>query len=88
MKTIENWRLTRGVDCKTGIRSAFKAGVLWFHAMAHLKGTPVRHCNQTSPKAKSIIGSQKVSLLKTNASQDGNPLHWQALCDYYQLDLP
>ena len=88
MKTIENWRLTRGVDCKTGIRSAFKADVLWFHAMSHLKGTPVRHSNQTSPNAKSIIGSQKVSLLKTNASQDGNPLQWQALCDYYQLDLP
>ena len=82
----------RALDERVGdvdlfMRLAPKADDLWFRAMAHLKGTPVRHSNRPYPKAQPIIGSQKVSLLKTNVRQDGNRLQWQALCDYFQLDL-
>jgi hypothetical protein len=82
----------RALDERVGdvdlfMRLAPKADDLWFRTMAHLRGTSVRHSNRPYPKAQPIIGSQQVSLLKTNVRQDGNRLQWQALCDYFQLDM-
>lgn len=74
-------------DVDLFMRLAPKADDLWFRAMAHLKGTPVRHSKQPYPKAQPIIGSQKVSLLKTNVRQDGNRLQWQFLSHHFNLKL-
>jgi hypothetical protein len=74
-------------DVDLFMRLAPKADDLWFRAMAYLKGCPVGHSQQAYPPAQPIIGSQKVSLLKTNVRQDGNRLQWQALCEHFGLDL-
>lgn len=72
-------------DVDLFMRLAPKADDLWFRAMAHLKGTPVRHSQRPYPKAQPIMGSQQVSLLKTNVREDGNRLQWQALCEFFDL---
>lgn len=73
-------------DVELFMKLAPKADDLWFRAMAYLKGTAVMHTGQPYTKAKPIIGSQKVSLLKTNVRQDGNRLQWQALCQHFDLN--
>ena len=77
----------RVTDVDLFMRLAPKADDLWFRAMAHLKATPVAHTNRPYPKAQPIVGSQRVSLLKTNVRQDGNRLQWQALCDHFGIRL-
>ena len=69
------------------LRLAPRADDLWFKAMSYLQGTPVRRCSATERKPIPIIGSQAVSLLKTNVREDGNRLQWQAICAHYGLDL-
>lgn len=74
-------------DADLFLRLAPRADDLWFKAMSYLQGTPVRRCSATERKPIPIIGSQAVSLLKTNVREDGNRLQWQAICAHYGLDL-
>jgi hypothetical protein len=60
-----------------------KADDLWFKAMSHLAGTVTRRSSDPGRKPIPIIGSQWVSLKKTNVRQDGNYLQWVALCNHY-----
>ena len=69
------------------MRLAPKADDLWFRAMAWLHNTSVLQVSTPPKKAIPIIGANKVSLLKTNVRQDGNRIQWQALCDYFGLQL-
>jgi len=62
-----------------------KADDLWFKAMTHLAGTATRRSSNPGRKPVPIIGSQKVSLKKTNVQQDGNYQQWLALCKYYKF---
>jgi len=72
-------------DSPLFLRLAPKADDLWFKAMALRKGTVVRRTSRPGPKPLPIIGSQKVSLLKSNVRGDGNRSQWQALCDHFGL---
>lgn len=62
-----------------------KADDLWFKAMSYLKGTLVRRSSAPEPKPMPVIGSQKISLLKTNVREDGNRKQWQALCEFFEI---
>jgi hypothetical protein len=75
----------RTTDVPLFLKLAPKADDLWFRAMAHLQGTPIRHASSTSAAPVPIIGSQSVSLLKSNVREDGNRVQWQALCDYFNI---
>jgi hypothetical protein len=60
-----------------------RADDLWFKAMSHLAGTATRRSSDPGRKPIPIIGSQWVSLKKTNVRLDGNYLQWVALCNHY-----
>lgn len=62
-----------------------RADDLWFKAMSHLAGTATRRSSNPGEKPIPIIGSQKISLKKTNVQQDGNYQQWLALCKHYGL---
>jgi hypothetical protein len=64
-----------------------KADDLWFKMMSYLKSTEVRRPTQSSPEPCPIIGSQEVSLKKTNVREDGNRTQWLALCEHYSVQL-
>ena len=67
------------------MKLAPKADDLWFKAMSHLKGTATRRSSEPGNKPVPILGSQKVSLKKTNVRKNGNYDQWRAICDYYQI---
>ena len=69
------------------LKLAPKADDLWFKMMALLNDTKVRRPSTPSSKPMPIIGSQKVSLKKTNVKKDGNRIQWIALCDHYSVSL-
>lgn len=64
-----------------------KADDLWFKAMALLKGTQSIQAHNSGKEPVPIWGSQKVSLKKTNITEDKNRTQWLALTDYYKLKL-
>ena len=64
-----------------------KADDLWFKMMSFLHGTEVRRPSKPSTKPIPIVGSQKVSLKKTNVRQDANREQWKALCEHYSVKL-
>lgn len=79
--------MQQAVDVELFMQLAPKADDLWFKAMSFLKGTKVRRSTEPEPKPIPVIGSQKVSLLKTNVREDGNRIQWQALCDYFNIRI-
>lgn len=64
-----------------------KADDLWFKMMSLLNETKVRRPSVQPSKPLLIIGSQKISLKKTNITDDGNRVQWIALCDHYSSHL-
>jgi hypothetical protein len=64
-----------------------KADDLWFKMMSLLNKTKVRRPAVQPSKPILIIGSQKISLKKTNITDDGNRVQWVALCDHYSSRL-
>lgn len=80
--------LEEAIDVDKFMLLAPKADDLWFKAMSWLNGTPVRKSSQPKPKPTLIINSQNVSLLKTNVREDGNRKQWEALCQFYEINLP
>lgn len=62
-----------------------KADDLWFKAMSYRAGTQTRRSSNPGNKPCPVLGSQKISLKKTNVRQNGNYLQWCALCDYFNL---
>lgn len=64
-----------------------KADDLWFKMMSYLQGTEVRRPVTPAAEATPVIGSQEVSLKKTNVGEDGNRSQWIALCKYYSVTL-
>ncbi len=62
-----------------------KADDLWFKAMSYLASTATRRSSNPGEKPVPIIGSQKVSLKKSNVREDGNLNQWRALCEHYHF---
>lgn len=62
-----------------------RADDLWFKAMSYLAGTACRRSRCPGEKPVPIMGSQKISLKKTNVQQDGNYQQWLALCKHYNF---
>ncbi len=79
--------LSQVTDTELFMQLAPKADDLWFKAMSAMHGTQVRRSLHPEPKPIPIIGSQKVSLLKTNVREDGNRIQWHALCSYFDIIL-
>ena len=75
------------VDVSLFMSLAPRADDLWFKAMSWLHGTKVRCSISSTPSPQPIIGSQKVSLLKSNVREDGNRLQWQALCEHFNIRM-
>lgn len=74
-------------DVELFLRLAPKADDLWFRAMAFLNQSVVAHTPTAYPPPRPIIGSQTISLLKTNVNEDGNRQQWSALVDFFGIDL-
>lgn len=64
-----------------------KADDLWFKMMSYLQGTEVRRPTEPAKEATPVIGSQEISLKKTNVGEDGNRSQWIALCKHYSVTL-
>ncbi|NER15955.1 glycosyltransferase family A protein [Spongiivirga citrea] len=69
------------------LKLAPKADDLWFKAMSFLKGTKSVQAEKTTKKAIPIFGTQAISLKKHNIDQDKNRTQWQALTDYFDIEL-
>ena len=65
------------------LRLTPRADDLWFKAMSYLAGTQTRRSSQPGQKPIPILGSQKISLQKTNVKKDGNFVQWLALSEHY-----
>ena len=74
-------------DASKYMMLAPKADDLWFKAMSFINKTQVRRSSNPGEKPLPIIGAKGSSLATTNISQDGNRIQWQAICDYYQINL-
>lgn len=79
-------RLHRDV-CNADLFMALAPGAddLWFKAMSVLRGTTVRRSSQPGDKPVPIIGSQSVSLQKTNIRLDRNREQWAAISAHYSI---
>ncbi len=64
-----------------------KADDLWFKAMEYLKGTPIKLTSRPVPEPFPIAGTQSISLKNENIDYDRNTLQWQALQEYFKIDL-
>ena len=62
-----------------------EADDIWFKAMSLLRGTAVRRSSQPGDKPVPIIGSQAVSLRKTNIGLDRNREQWAAVSAHYAI---
>ncbi|WP_190809342.1 glycosyltransferase family A protein [Flagellimonas sp. S3867] len=74
-------------DEKLYMQLAPKADDLWFKAMALLKGTKSIQANNGGKEPIPIWGSQKVSLKKSNISEDKNRSQWLALANHFKLKV-
>ncbi|WP_422861511.1 glycosyltransferase family A protein [Flagellimonas sp. W118] len=74
-------------DEKLYMDLAPKADDLWFKAMALLKGTQSIQAKNSGKEPIPIWGSQKVSLKKTNISEDKNRTQWLALANHFNLKV-
>ncbi|MGW9686920.1 zinc-binding alcohol dehydrogenase [Flagellimonas sp. 2504JD1-5] len=74
-------------DEKLYMQLAPKADDLWFKAMGLLKATQSIQAPNSGKEPTPIWGSQKVSLKKTNISEDKNRTQWLALADYFNLKV-
>lgn len=72
-------------DVQMFMELAPKADDLWFKAMSFMKGTLVRRSSSPWPKPIPIIGSQKISLLKTNVREDGNREQWLKITNFFDI---
>lgn len=72
-------------DSELFLNLAPKADDLWFKVMSLLNGTEVTRPSSPPKKPTPIIGSQKVSLKKTNVNADGNRQQWIQICKHYKL---
>ncbi len=64
-----------------------KADDLWFKMMSLLQGTEVRRSSAPCEKPIPIVGSQAISLKKTNVGEDKNRPQWKTLCRHYNVKL-
>lgn len=74
-------------DQKLFLDLAPKADDLWFKAMALLKGTISIQAENNGKEPIPIWGSQKVSLKKSNITEDKNRTQWLALSQHFKLKL-
>lgn len=75
--------LPEALNVELFMRLAPTADDLWFKAMSLLNGTEVRRSSAPGPKPRLIIGSQRVSLMRTNVREDSNRQQWQAICNHF-----
>ena len=64
-----------------------KADDLWFKAMSLLNNTESRLAENRPPEPIPVVGTQKVSLKKENIDKGKNLSQWQALQEYFKLEI-
>jgi len=64
-----------------------KADDLWFTAMAILAETTIRLPIQRPENPVLILGTQKISLKRTNKTKDLNRVQWEKLSQYFNILL-
>ena len=69
------------------LKLAPDADDIWFKAMSLLRGTPVRRSSQPGDKPVPVIGTQRVSLRKTNIRLDRNREQWEAVSAHYAIRM-
>lgn len=62
-----------------------KADDLWFKAMGLLNGTKSIKASNTGKEPIPIWGSQRVSLKKSNITEDKNRTQWEALTSHFDI---
>jgi hypothetical protein len=60
---------------------------LWFKAMSLLAGSCIKGTPRASGEPIPIMGSQKMSLKKTNIGQGGNLIQWNSITDHFGFRL-
>jgi hypothetical protein len=75
-------------DSQLFLKLAPKADDLWFKAMALLQGTTVIQTKNPPKRLIPIMGTQMISLKKENVDQNKNVSQWEALTEYFNLELP
>ncbi|MFP2995906.1 glycosyltransferase family A protein [Spongiivirga sp. MCCC 1A20706] len=78
---------SRVVNVDLFMQLAPKADDLWFKAMSLLKGTRSIQAENRPKKAIPIFGTQAVSLKKHNIDHDKNRTQWEALIEYFGIEL-
>lgn len=64
-----------------------KADDLWFKAMTIISGRTIVKTNFDPENTYPRMATQKVSLKKQNIGQNKNNLQWEALVDYFKLEV-
>jgi hypothetical protein len=72
-------------DAELFLKLAPAADDIWFKAMSLLRGTSVRRSSQPGDKPLPVIGSQTISLRKTNIGLDRNREQWDAVSSHYAI---
>lgn len=62
-----------------------KADDLWFTAMAILAGTTIRVPNERPENPVLILGTQKISLKRTNKAKDMNRVQWENISKHFNI---
>ena len=70
------------------LKLAPQADDIWFKAMSLLRGTHVRRSAKPADKPVPVIGSQTVSLQRTNIRLDRNRAQWEAVAAHYGIQRP
>ena len=79
--------LKQATDAELYLKLTPKADDLWFKAMSFLNETQCRKSEHAPELSIPIIGTQAVSLKKTNVNQDLNRDQWLSLVNYYNLPV-
>jgi hypothetical protein len=74
-------------DVKLLTELAPKADDLWFTAMAILANTTIRLPLQRPENPVLILGTQKISLKRTNKTKNLNSVQWESLSEYFDIRL-
>jgi hypothetical protein len=75
------------IDDKLFLKLAPKADDLWFKAMSLIKNTEIIKCDKPPKFIIPVYGTQEVSLKKENVNNNRNLTQWEALTNYFKLNI-